>query len=179
MALKARAIRSLNHRVTWVGGCGSTALGSGTARRRFAWASARGASPKGAVVTTPSRRRKGKGAQRWRVCPIMSFSSSRPSDRLARSDHWRCMAPAPLAFARCDHRPNTRGEPECPEHGPNDGEGLRRGAPGLGRQGRIVRLLGPPDGTLHFPRGGQALRKLEVGRRVDIVELAPACPRIE
>src|SRR5262245_18519077 len=142
MALKARAIRSLNHRVTWVGGCGSTALGSGTARRRFAWASARGASPKGAVVTTPSRRRKGKGSQRWRVCPIMDFSSSRPSGRLTRSDRRGYTAPVLLAFARCDHRPNARGETECPEYGSNDGEGLRRGAPGLGRQGRILRLLG-------------------------------------
>src|SRR5262249_19277383 len=92
-------------------------------------------------------------------------------------------APVLLAFARCDHRPNARGETECPEYGSNDGEGLRRGAPGLGRQGRILRLLGgllgPPYGTLHFPRGGQALRKLEVCRRVDIVELSPARPRLE
>src|SRR5262249_26345370 len=81
------------------------------------------------------------------------------------------------------HRPDSRGETERTQHGPNYGEGLGRGAPCLGREGCVLGLLGrlldSPHGTLHFAQRWQALWKLEVCRRFDVIELPTSGTRIE
>src|SRR5262245_42093718 len=57
-------------------------------------------------------------------------------------------ARSPLS-GRDDHSPDSRGETECTQHSPDDGESAGSGEPCLGREGSILGLLGRLLGPSH------------------------------